>query len=42
MTLAEHTAWDGYRSICIGLEWKWLFYKEEELKEEYKKLYPPK
>jgi|ERR1019366_1191777 hypothetical protein len=42
MTLAEHTAFDSYRSKCIGKEWEWLYLKEAELKEEYKFLSPEK
>ena len=42
MSLAQHTAWDGYRSKCTGPEWGWLFAKEAILKEQYKILYPGK
>jgi len=42
MSLSEHVAWDGYRSKCVGKEWEWLYEKEDELKNLYKEMFPPK
>lgn len=42
LSLAQHTAWDGYRSKCTGPEWDWLYQKESFLKAQYKILYPEK
>ncbi len=40
--IIQHHNWDNARHKCTGPEWKWLFEKEAELKEEYKRLYPEK
>lgn len=42
-TKDEHYMWEHCKSALLDLpEWKWIFDLENELKEEYKKLYPGK
>lgn len=42
MTIDEHHCWDNARHKCIDLQWNWIYFLENTLKEKYKILHPSK